>query len=241
LTHHACFLNIWPDSAAFNAASSATKILLNHNSGLFLFSAMLWILSASSSFVHVDGTTCAGSGILFCVLHEHFLELPSLATLVRDFVLWQTNSLFRFSSALKVLGDLLRVIISRWRRCAVLRIRNITHFLILFCDQKKKSLDALKLWTFQRFVARYTSRWRCPAGLRIRNRTHFVILFCDNKKSLNALISFEGFTDLLPATLAGSDALFWTVISDRSSWNLQSSLPPATECHKLCFFCDGSL
>jgi hypothetical protein len=29
------------DSAAFNAASSATKILLNHNSGLFLFSAML--------------------------------------------------------------------------------------------------------------------------------------------------------------------------------------------------------
>jgi hypothetical protein len=99
------------DSAAFNAASSATKMLLNHNFGLFLFSAMLWILSASSSFVHVDCTTFfAGSGIVFCVLYEHFLELPSLRTLVRDFVWWQTNSLFRFSSALKVLGDLLWVI-----------------------------------------------------------------------------------------------------------------------------------
>lgn len=55
------------------------------------------------------------------------------------------------------------------------------------------------------------------------------------------LLSFEGFTDLLPATLAVWDALFCTVICDRSSWNLRSSLPPATECHKLCFFCDGSL
>jgi hypothetical protein len=69
---------------------------------------------------------------------------------------------------------------------------------VLFC---------LKLWTFQRFVARYTSRWRCAAELRIRNRTHFVILFCDNRKSLDALISFEGFTDLLPATLAVWEAL----------------------------------
>ncbi len=109
-THHACFLNIWripPHSMPLLPPPKYCWLLILasfFSPQCYEFCQLFQVL-CTSTVQHVQA-----QGFSFVSFTNIFLSFRARAHSFVNFFLWQTNSLFRFSSALKVLGDLLRLI-----------------------------------------------------------------------------------------------------------------------------------